>query len=1106
MKKTNVMQTQAQQWSDYLMCAACEKEFNHTNRCPVSLVCGHTVCKSCLGKNNHAPCQGGHSNTTCDVTHLPVNSALLQLIPPDTGQQKENHLPSKNILSSAVVEKSPLNFGQCMKHYENAKDHIESLALYLKPANANDLTRPMQRKLVALVNCQLVEEEGRKRAIRAGRALGERTVTELILLHQNPSTLSASLWTAVRGRGCQFLGPAMQEEALKLIHLALEDCSELSRKVLVQLVVKNLRQQFAQASKTSIGHVVQLLYRASCFKVTKRDGDSSLMRLKDEFLRYDDLRKEHDTQIVQIAREDGLRIAPDQWSALLYGDQVHKSYMQSIIDKLQSGVTFQQSIQDLNLAINRSGDPGNIQVHISAFKFLSEIDAENPTSDWGMLVECMHCVKMVVQELVNFSKKHHHSMWQNQDATQQSSKYKTSLCRDFKNKGICPRGNTCTFAHSDHELQFHRNRRKKGGQNAMLQNNFQDENVKGGAGDNADSMYNIPLSENTKLICNHTCNCPHTHTYANTQAQSFSQNAVSARPESLQSQTMYKNLGAAGQNSHSLQQIPTMYAPMPVQPSRVQMQGPPPVLPQQPPPVQSHQVQYRQVSPMVPRAVTVVPNENMPQSAVMHDSQTQYYPQSYGPGTVHIVPDAHNPHVQSQQIVHHYPSQHPHMQHPSLASQPVPQQPQQQQYVVRPQYVPVQQQDIVQPVYVAHQQTLTPVQEGDGHAHSQLQQPGMYVQEPMTHVVQPEYRVVQPTPTTVSQSVQIDPGSVNFTINHARSASPLPAETCSLEELRQRKMEVINKLVQKRIVTPKTTAPQHQSFHTYQLDSGIPASSSVEMHNHPVAASCFSGGDYMVSHAEDTGSSSSASISFQTKQVRATSQTLTSNGYSLWTGNTCLPSLKGLTEGNYSPQNQASPVIDVLSIHDTSTSHVAASGWYNKEIDSNLSYSPGPDDWTNFSTDDDFYPIQDQRIVSKYGPIARTVKSRTTPAHPEQVTANANSFTQHFASDFNKNRSKFVANPTVERGAPCVCTEVEPTVTERPPTQKQTVRLPDLLVNSQHGQMSLVENVLLEQTYPQNMQSEMKDETEDLLLAIELQQIEMGIQQKLITQKTSSNK
>lgn len=63
---------------------------------------------------------------------------------------------------------------------------------------------------------------------------------------------------------------AMQEDALKLVLLALEDGSALSRKVLVLFVVQKLEARFPQASKTSIGHVVQLLYRASCFKVLCR--------------------------------------------------------------------------------------------------------------------------------------------------------------------------------------------------------------------------------------------------------------------------------------------------------------------------------------------------------------------------------------------------------------------------------------------------------------------------------------------------------------------------------------------------------------------------------------------------------------------------------------------------------------------------------------------------------------------------------------------------------------------------------------------------------------------------------------------------------------------
>ena len=64
----------------------------------------------------------------------------------------------------------------------------------------------------------------------------------------------------------------MQEEVLKLILLALEDGSALTRKVLVLFVVQRLQAQYPQSSKTAIGHVVQLLYRASCFMVSKKES------------------------------------------------------------------------------------------------------------------------------------------------------------------------------------------------------------------------------------------------------------------------------------------------------------------------------------------------------------------------------------------------------------------------------------------------------------------------------------------------------------------------------------------------------------------------------------------------------------------------------------------------------------------------------------------------------------------------------------------------------------------------------------------------------------------------------------------------------------------
>ncbi|KAJ9592634.1 hypothetical protein L9F63_015689, partial [Diploptera punctata] len=391
-----------------------------------------------------------------DIENLPINFALLQLvgasIPETEGNGNIKHLTKEDL-----------------KNYLQAKKCIEELALYLKPFSSGNgsggtsvLSRPMQRKLVTLINCQLMEEEGRSRAMRAARSLGERTVTELILQHQNPQQLSANLWAAVRARGCQFLGPAMQEEVLKLVLLALEDGSALSRKVLVMFVVQRLEPHFPQASKTSIGHVVQLLYRASCFKVSKREGDSSLMQLKEEFRTYEALRREHDAQIVQIATEAGLRIAPDQWSALLYGDTAHKSHMQSIIDKLQTPQSFAQSVQELVIALQRTGDPGNLSILRLHLELLAAIDPspESSPPSWCECCAALVAVKTVVTGLVEFIQ-HHGSRKLQEPGHPHNAKYKISMCRDLTLKGSCPRGTNCTFAHSEEELEKYRAKNRK---------------------------------------------------------------------------------------------------------------------------------------------------------------------------------------------------------------------------------------------------------------------------------------------------------------------------------------------------------------------------------------------------------------------------------------------------------------------------------------------------------------------------------------------------------------------------------------------------------------------------------------------------------------------
>ncbi|XP_047135628.1 roquin-1 isoform X1 [Hydra vulgaris] len=452
------MPIQAPQWTDFKLCPVCQNEFKSGLKPPISLGCGHSICKSCLLRLSKQQCPFDQAEIKNDITKLPVNYALLSLCGGTIPDYFEVEIPE------LIINR---------KEFDAARIAIETLAeclqnIVITSSNCNYtsgngiLTRPMQRKIVSILHCQLAEVEGQSRAMRAARSIGERAVKELILMHQSPQTLSTALWAAVRQRGCQFLGPAMQEAVLRLILLSLEDGISLSRKVLVLFVVQRLEKQFTQASKTSIGHVVQLLYRASCFKVTKRDGDSSLLQLHEKYQTYSALRKEHDAQIVQIAMEAGLHISPEQWSALLYGDDDHKSHMQSIIDKLQTPASFSSSIQELIIALQRTDDPHNLQDLQIHLEKLASIDP-NPEAEpplWKDIEECMTSLLVVVSGLRIFAKDYASKNKGNIEGTQMiNTKYRTSMCRDIIQKNTCPRGANCNFAHSEEELERYRKRR-----------------------------------------------------------------------------------------------------------------------------------------------------------------------------------------------------------------------------------------------------------------------------------------------------------------------------------------------------------------------------------------------------------------------------------------------------------------------------------------------------------------------------------------------------------------------------------------------------------------------------------------------------------------------
>ncbi len=94
---------------------------------------------------------------------MPVNTALVLLI--DADADVDSLRPSS---SGGLEEEEDAGSGAA-KNFRRGMAHLEQLALYLKPSNRQQLSRPMQRKLVTLINCQLLEQDGRTRAGRAAR-------------------------------------------------------------------------------------------------------------------------------------------------------------------------------------------------------------------------------------------------------------------------------------------------------------------------------------------------------------------------------------------------------------------------------------------------------------------------------------------------------------------------------------------------------------------------------------------------------------------------------------------------------------------------------------------------------------------------------------------------------------------------------------------------------------------------------------------------------------------------------------------------------------------------------------------------------------------------
>lgn len=114
------MPIQAPQWTEFLSCPVCCNSFDEKQRSPISLGCGHTICKACLSILHRKQCPFDQTAISIDIECLPVNTALLQLVGPSSKNDNEVSVDFK------IVPREESTY------YIESKKCIEELAMYLK--------------------------------------------------------------------------------------------------------------------------------------------------------------------------------------------------------------------------------------------------------------------------------------------------------------------------------------------------------------------------------------------------------------------------------------------------------------------------------------------------------------------------------------------------------------------------------------------------------------------------------------------------------------------------------------------------------------------------------------------------------------------------------------------------------------------------------------------------------------------------------------------------------------------------------------------------------------------------------------------------------------
>lgn len=184
-----------------------------------------------------------------------------------------------------------------------------------------------------------------------------RLLLEIIQAHYSTKQREHDFKKLVDSKGCTISNPTLTDAVMsQLVKLykATDHFTDTSfeRDVLIEFLLKKLANQ--NCTKRQISRILQTLYKCSCFLITHMDGAPGRLKLRSELVNEDDLRYQHDVELIKLAQEHSIRLTPESWAFLLRGNSYPKniSNIQSILDKFLSP----PSVQELEQAIEISGD------------------------------------------------------------------------------------------------------------------------------------------------------------------------------------------------------------------------------------------------------------------------------------------------------------------------------------------------------------------------------------------------------------------------------------------------------------------------------------------------------------------------------------------------------------------------------------------------------------------------------------------------------------------------------------------------------------------------------------------------------------------------------